>query len=101
MLIDGACSIYEHRPRTCRTYDCRVFSAAGVEIDDADKAEIAERTRRWRFSHPTTADVIRHDAVRAAAAFLRERGATPATQLAVRAIEMHEQFLAGPGSSKQ
>src|SRR6187399_1589388 len=31
MLVDGACSIYEHRPRTCRTYDCRVFPAAGLE----------------------------------------------------------------------
>ncbi|HET7720760.1 MAG TPA: YkgJ family cysteine cluster protein, partial [Acidimicrobiales bacterium] len=29
MFVDGACSIYEHRPRTCRTYDCRVFPAAG------------------------------------------------------------------------
>jgi Fe-S-cluster containining protein len=95
MLIDGACSIYEHRPRTCRTYDCRVFPAAGVEIDDADKAEIAERTRRWRFSHPTTADAMRHDAVRAAGAFLREQGGASATQLAVRAVEVHEQFLAG------
>src|SRR5688572_23451385 len=24
MLVDEKCSIYEHRPRTCRTYDCRV-----------------------------------------------------------------------------
>ena len=31
MLVDGRCSIYEHRPRTCRTYDCRVFPAAGLE----------------------------------------------------------------------
>src|SRR5947207_512379 len=23
MLVEGACSIYEHRPRACRTYDCR------------------------------------------------------------------------------
>ena len=34
MLVDGACSIYAHRPRTCRIYDCRVFPATGVEIDD-------------------------------------------------------------------
>src|SRR5207253_1500026 len=33
MLIDGGCSIYEHRPRTCRTYDCRVFAATGVDVD--------------------------------------------------------------------
>ena len=41
MLIDDKCSIYEHRPRTCRTYDCRIFPAAGLEIDDADKTQIA------------------------------------------------------------
>ena len=34
MLVDGACSIYAHRPRTCRTYDCRVFAAAGVDPGD-------------------------------------------------------------------
>ena len=28
MLRDGACSIYAHRPRTCRAYDCRVLAAA-------------------------------------------------------------------------
>ena len=30
MLIDEKCSIYEHRPLTCRTYDCRIFPAAGI-----------------------------------------------------------------------
>ncbi|MGI9120662.1 MAG: YkgJ family cysteine cluster protein, partial [Acidimicrobiales bacterium] len=37
MLVDNRCSIYEHRPRTCRTYDCRIFPAAGLEPDDDDK----------------------------------------------------------------
>src|SRR3954468_21156823 len=50
MLIDGKCSIYEHRPRTCRTYDCRVFAASGIEPDDDDKVLIRERVRRWQFS---------------------------------------------------
>src|SRR5690349_2465179 len=35
MLTEAGCSIYEHRPRACRMYDCRVFAAAGV--DPADK----------------------------------------------------------------
>lgn len=65
MLVDGACSIYEHRPRACRVYDCRVFAAAGVE---PSKPLIAERVRRWRFSYPTPADRAAHDRVRAAAA---------------------------------
>lgn len=100
MLVDDACTIYEHRPRTCRTYDCRVFPAAGVEVD-ADKPLIAQRTRRWRFDFPDAGDRIRYDAVHAAASFLREHGdEIPAadrpaneTQLAVAALEMHETFL--------
>ena len=78
MLIDDKCSIYEHRPRTCRTYDCRIFPAAGLEIDDADKTQIADRARRWRFSYPTDADRQQHDAVRAAATSLQAAG-RPAT----------------------
>jgi Fe-S-cluster containining protein len=101
MLVDGACSIYEHRPRTCRTYDCRVFPAAGVEPTDEDKVQIAQRARRWQFSYETEADRALHDAVRAAAKFVRERpdalppDRRPAneTQLAVLAVELHDAFL--------
>ena len=101
MLIDGACSIYEHRPRTCRTYDCRVFPAAGVDLDDADKSEIAARVQRWRFEYPEATDRAEHDAVRAATEFLRahadslpeERRPATVTQLAVLAVQMYERFL--------
>jgi uncharacterized protein len=100
MLIDNQCSIYEHRPRTCRTYDCRVFPAAGIEIDDNDKALIARQIRRWQFSFPGPDDRERHDAVRAAARHIEEHGdASPGTgranptQRAVLAIETHEAFL--------
>lgn len=101
MLIDGRCSIYAHRPRTCRTYDCRVFPAAGVRLDDEDKARIERQAERWRFSFAAQADRSERDAVRAAATFLRERprllpeGSAPATatQLAVLALELHHLFL--------
>jgi uncharacterized protein len=101
MLIDGGCSIYEHRPRTCRTYDCRVLPAAGRTVDDDDKVDIDRRARRWRFSFPTEADRNRHAAVQAAATFLAARaGELPAgtlptgsTQLAVLAIEISGAFL--------
>ncbi|HEV7863642.1 MAG TPA: YkgJ family cysteine cluster protein [Acidimicrobiia bacterium] len=96
MLVDDRCSIYEHRPRTCRTYDCRIFPATGVAVDDGDpaKAGIARQARRWRFSLSADDDRRRHDAVRAAVASLRA-AAEPAsvTHLAVRAIETHEEFL--------
>lgn len=95
MLVDGACSIYEYRPRTCRTYDCRVFPAAGVDVDDEAQVAIGRRARRWRFAFPTEADRNQHAAVRAAAAFVHEREGVPmsATQRAVLAIELHERFL--------
>ena len=101
MLIDGRCSIYEHRPRTCRTYDCRIFPASGLELDEDDKVLIARQARRWRFTFPAPADRRRHDAVRAAAGFLTEHpdllaeaaAPTDTTQLAVLAIEIHEVFL--------
>ena len=93
MLVDGRCSIYEHRPRTCRTYDCRIFPAAGVE---ADAVAIARRARRWRFEDSAEDDRAAHTAVRAAASFLAGLGdAAPAsaTQLAVLATEIHHLFL--------
>lgn len=92
MLVDGRCSIYEHRPRTCRAYDCRIFAAAGLEVDAEDprKEEIARRAARWRFSFPTDDDRRRHEAVRTAARTVR---ATSVTQLSVRAVETHEEFL--------
>ena len=102
MLVDGACSIYDDRPLTCRTYDCRVFAAAGVRADDDGKPLIAQRADRWRFDDRDDDGRAQHDAVRAAAAFLREHpecfaGSTPrtASELAVVALRVHDLFLGG------
>jgi hypothetical protein len=99
MLIDDSCSIYEHRPHTCRTYDCRVFAAAGIDAGD-NKTLITKRAKRWKFSYRED-DRIIHTAVKAAAKFLREdaslfpSGFVPlnATQLAILAIKVHDVFL--------
>jgi uncharacterized protein len=85
MLGDTGCTIYDHRPRTCRTYDCRVFPAAGVFPDEPQKALVAERARRWRFTYADDRDRALHDAVLAAANELRRTEPMPATALAVRA----------------
>jgi len=95
---DGRCGIYDHRPRTCHVYDCRVFAAAGIAADGAD---ITRRARRWTFAYPGRRDRDEHDAVRAAARFVRERadcfpgGAVPRApaQIAVLAVEASDVFL--------
>ena len=88
MLVDGACSIYAHRPKTCRAYDCRIYAAAGVETG---KPEIDGRVRQWRLSEDVSS-------VRAAVEFIRRRyptgsdGQMDPTRLAVLAIELSERF---------
>jgi hypothetical protein len=95
MLVDDVCTIYDHRPLTCRTYDCRVLAAADLTLADDAKAAIAERVVRWRFSHPTAEDEREQRAVRDAAAFLRDVVASDATQRAVYAVELYEEFIDG------
>jgi len=97
MLVDDRCSIYVHRPRTCRTYDCRVFPAAGLVDDVKERLPIAQRARRWRFDFPEEDDHVRYAAVRAAAAYLEEHEdllpAANATQRSVLAVRIHDAFL--------
>ena len=101
MLVHDACSIYEHRPRACRTYDCRIFPATGTEPDPVDQPAIARRAARWRFTFAGEPDRTHHDAMVAAATFLAERGdelapglvPTHPSQQAVVALEVHEAFL--------
>ena len=79
MLVDDRCSIYLHRPRACRTYDCRAFAATGVI---ADQPLIDERVRRWRFRHADDVAHAQHDALRSAAA----ARTGPATEVAIRTL---------------
>ena len=88
MLVDGACSIYAHRPKTCRTYDCRIYAAAGVETG---RPEIDARVRQWQLCEDVSS-------VRAAVEFIRRRDPTGSdgqmdpTRLAVLAVELSERF---------
>ena len=86
MLIDDRCSIYDHRPRTCRTFDCRVFAAAGVTADD--KPLVDARVRRWRFSYPTEHDGAEHHALRATAVSVRDGRRSP-TEHAIAAVRAY------------
>jgi uncharacterized protein len=101
MMIDGACSIYQDRPLTCRTYDCRIFAATGVAAGDTGPALITRRVKRWKFEYPAERDRTQQAAVRAAVEFLQAHarlfpaGAVPdnATQCALYAIKVYAVFL--------
>lgn len=99
MLIDEKCSIYEHRPQTCRNYDCRIFPAAGIAAAEDDKALVTQRTKRWKFDYPGSVDRTEHAAVQAAARFLQgadcfaDKIPTNAIQLAILAIKVYDVFL--------
>ena len=106
VLVGGRCTIYEDRPLVCRTYDCRLYAATGVE---ADRAEIAEQVRRWRFAYLAPEDRELHDAVLAAVRFIR---ATPAClpseaarrqpiRVATLAVVSHDRFLPGATSGRR
>ena len=101
MLVDGACSIYAKRPRTCRRYDCRVFAAAGVAPGSGVRAAVNERVWQWRFEYPNEVDAQCQTAVLAAAEFLQRRSdlidpeVAPADtgELAKAAVFVHEVFM--------
>lgn len=107
MAIAEGCAIYAHRPQTCLDYDCRIFAAAGIEAGDASKSVINTRVRAWRFSYADQAARREHEAVAAAAAFMRAHpeafpeGRTPLNPMsvAVFAVKAYALFLE-PGAGQ-
>ena len=101
LLQDRECSIYNHRPQTCRDYDCRVFAAAGIDAGGTDKTAINQRVLAWQFSYATEQDLQIHKAVKAAAFFIeKNRAAFPGgrapvspSDIAILAIKVHHAFL--------
>jgi Fe-S-cluster containining protein len=109
MFENGRCSIYQDRPDTCRTYDCRVFAAAGMKAGGPDKSVINERVARWRFEYPTDTDRAEQRAVTATANFIRQHplefpgGHVPSrpSEIAVLAVKCYTVFLNEPGSDAE
>ncbi|ABD68039.1 protein of unknown function UPF0153 [Rhodoferax ferrireducens T118] len=101
LLKNGDCSIYSSRLQTCRDYDCRVFTAAGINAGGADKAAINQRVQEWQFSYATGQDQQIHNAIKKAASFIvKNRAAFPGgrapvapSDIAVLAIKVHGVFL--------
>jgi Fe-S-cluster containining protein len=102
------CSIYPVRPETCRTYDCRVFAAAGTTPGD-QKPVISQRVARWRFEYPADRDRDEQRAVTAAANFFRRYpvrfpgGRVPSrpSEIAVLAVKAYEVFMRAPATDAE
>lgn len=100
MLVSRRCRIYEDRPRTCRTYDCRIFAATGLAEPGREKAAIMSRAARWRFDYADGAERARHDtlcsaawSVVGAADVLADVLPANATQLAMLLVRHHAVLL--------
>ena len=109
MLVDGSCSIYEYRPRTCRVYDCRIFAASGTPVLDPAQEQIAEQVRRWEFRFLSSEDEAEYRSVRRAAAYLVEHadelegefGSMTPLQQSLYSIELSSGFPGrGPGAGQ-
>jgi len=101
LLEAGRCTVYAHRPQTCRDFDCRLFAAAGLASAGANKSLIDARIAAWRFQYATDDEVAIHRAMCDAAAFLvacgGEAGAVrlPTTPVAIAglAFKAYDVFL--------
>jgi Fe-S-cluster containining protein len=100
MLVDSQCSIYEDRPQTCRDYDCRIFAATGVAVDEQSQPEIANRVKQWVFDYESEESREEHNIVKQAAGFLENNrdlfppGSLPGypVQMAALAVRIYRVF---------
>jgi Fe-S-cluster containining protein len=108
MLVKRRCRVYAQRPQTCRDFDCRIFTAAGIASAGADKPLINERLSAWRFSYASTEDLAVHEAIQAAATFLQgparevQGFSFPVAPIAVAglALKAHTVFLNGKAEDR-
>jgi hypothetical protein len=50
-LGERGCTVYEHRPSVCRSFDCRAFAAMGL----VEHCDPNHRTPDWEFAAPERA----------------------------------------------
>jgi len=108
MLKQQQCTIYSKRPLTCRQYDCRIFTATGINPKEVEKKEIAQQVQRWQFTYADAAAQALHQSVKRAASFLQDHGEQfpkqfmpgNSTQLAALAINVHELFVSESASNQ-
>jgi Fe-S-cluster containining protein len=72
-LGENGCTIYEHRPTTCRTYDCRMSCMLGIRRAYQHGDAVIEEPA-WIFDQETRKDRILHAAFQMAGDHLRQTG---------------------------
>jgi Fe-S-cluster containining protein len=99
MLESGGCTIYPHRPATCRTYDCRIFAATGLAEPGPEKADVTARAARWQFEYADGESRGKHETLALGARLLLDMSRESesilprtATQLAMLAIRLQPVF---------
>ncbi|MBL7688506.1 MAG: YkgJ family cysteine cluster protein [Bdellovibrionaceae bacterium] len=108
MFIENKCSIYSDRPRTCRVYDCRIFSATKIELDSEAQRSIRDQARRWKFEYPDKTDTALQAATLAAADFITKNRDSFSPEILPRhpamlanlALKAHGIFLEEAGEMK-
>ena len=55
MLGANGCTVYDHRPRGCRVFDCRLFAATGV-LPESTHVDLRRRSGQWTFSVESARD---------------------------------------------
>ena len=50
----GACSIYERRPKLCRNFDCRPLAFCGIQLKEKEK--LSEGLEHWDMTPRSTED---------------------------------------------
>ena len=69
MLKLDQCSIYESRPATCRTYDCRLFSGCNIDAGPT-RGDVNQVVEQWQFSYQSETATRHHQGLVTAASFL-------------------------------
>jgi len=73
MFKQGKCSIYDFRPETCRQYDCRIYPATGLSLENDDNHLIFEQSKNWKFDVSSDYDLEAFHAVKSATQFIIEK----------------------------
>ncbi len=75
MLVDNRCVIYARRPRTCRIFDCRVLTAAGISVTEDRTSPVDVQAARWQFVCSEQEELDSLQAIKAAAAYIQQQTA--------------------------